>query len=198
MIMGDFLLSHTSELVEFRTLDEQALPPKNWATTGAKGRRGITLTPLGPAEKLSTNVAGALSNVVGKHPAIKAQEVRVDHAWLDDAALVVVAFGFPGRFVKYAVRLAREQGLQVGYVRPVSLWPFPSHAIAAAAEHAGSIAVFEINAGQMIEDVQLAVLGKVPVVAIGGISHDYSGFGVGPILNVEYILQRIREVYPAH
>ena len=197
MIMGDFLLSHTSELVEFHPPATPDPPPKPWATTGANGRPGITLTPLGPAEKLSTNVAGALANVVGKHPAIKAEEVRVDHAGLDDAELVVVAFGFPGRFVKYAVRLAREHGLRVGYVRPVSLWPFPSAAVAAAAERARAIAVFELNAGQMIEDVQLAVLGKAPVVAIGGISHDYSGFGVGPILNVDYILQRIREVYPA-
>ena len=56
--------------------------------------------------------------------------------------------------------------------------------------------MFELNAGQMMEDVQLAVLGRAPVVAIGGISHDHSGFGVGPILNVDYILKRIEEVYP--
>ena len=63
------------------------------------------------------------------------------------------------------------------------------------AERAHAIAVFELNAGQMIEDVQLAVLGRAPVHAIGGISHDHSGFGVGPLLNVEYILQRIKDVY---
>jgi hypothetical protein len=58
------------------------------------------------------------------------------------------------------------------------------------------VAVFELNAGQMIEDVQLAVLGRVPVIPIGGISHDHSGFGVGPALTVEHILSRIRDVYP--
>ena len=177
-------------------MDEAHLPPKTWATTGAKGRTAITLTPLGPAEKLSTNVAGALANVIGKHPDIKKEEVRVDTGFLDDAELVVVAFGFPGRFVKYAVRLAREQGLRVGYIRPISLWPFPSEAVAQAAERAKAVAVFELNAGQMVEDVQLAVLGRAPVVAIGGISHDHSGFGVGPILNVDYILKRIENVYP--
>jgi 2-oxoglutarate ferredoxin oxidoreductase subunit alpha len=196
MIMGDFLLSHTSELVEFGASETQDLPPKTWATTGARGRKAITLTPLGPAEKLSTNVANALANVVGKHPAIKAEEVRADVGWLDDAELVVVAFGFPGRFVKYAVRMAREQGLRVGYVRPISLWPFPSAVVAQAAAHVKAIAVFELNSGQMIEDVQLAALGTVPVLAIGGISHDHSGFGVGPILDVEHILKRIRDVYP--
>ena len=196
LIMGDFLLAHTSELVEFRPLDEAPLPPKTWATTGAKGRRGLTLSPLGPSEKLSTDIAAALGQVTAKHPAITAAEVRVDTGWVDDADLVVVAFGFPGRFVKYAVRLAREQGLRVGYVRPISLWPFPTQAVADAASRAKTVAVFELNAGQMIEDVQLAVLGRAPIHAIGGISHDHSGFGVGPALTVENILARIRDVYP--
>ncbi len=196
LIMGDFLLAHTSELVELGPVDEPPLPPKTWATTGAVGRRGITLSPLGPAEKLSTDIGAALATVTEKHPAIRAAEVRVDTGHLDDADLVVVAFGFPGRFVKYAVRLAREQGLRVGYVRPISLWPFPSQAVADAAARAKAIAVFELNAGQMIEDVQLAALGRVPLHAIGGISHDHSGFGVGPALTVEHILARIRDVYP--
>ena len=59
------------------------------------------------------------------------------------------------------------------------------------------MAVFELNAGQMIDDVELAVRGRVPVHAIGGISHDHSGFGVGPLLDVEHVLRRIVEVYPS-
>ena len=196
MVMGDFLLAHTSELVEFHTPDEPPLPPKTWATTGAKDRPSLTLSPLGPAEKLSTNLAASLAAVTQKHPAIKAAEVRVDTGWTDDADLVVVAFGFPGRFAKYAVRLAREQGLRVGYIRPISLWPFPAEAVAAAAERAKALAVFELNAGQMIEDVQLAALGRVPIHAIGGISHDHSGFGVGPALTVDNVLARIRDLCP--
>ncbi|TMB37818.1 MAG: 3-methyl-2-oxobutanoate dehydrogenase subunit beta, partial [Deltaproteobacteria bacterium] len=125
MIMGDFLLSHTSELVEFRPPAFPELPPKTWAITGANGRRGITLSPLGPPEKLSTDIAAALAAATAKHAAIKAEEVRAETGHLDDAELVVVAFGFPGRFAKYAVRLARERGLRVGFVRPISLWPFP-------------------------------------------------------------------------
>jgi 2-oxoglutarate/2-oxoacid ferredoxin oxidoreductase subunit alpha len=196
MIMGDFLLSHTSEIVEFDAVAYPQLPPKSWAITGAKGRRGITLSPLGPAEKLSTDIASTLAHATDKHTAIKAEEVRVDSGSLDDAVLVVVAFGFAGRFMKYAVGLARERGLRVGYVRPITLWPFPTQVVAAAAERARAVAVFELNAGQMVEDVQLAVLGRAPVHSIGGISHDHSGFGVGPLLNVEYILKRIEDVYP--
>ncbi|MGH7893789.1 MAG: 3-methyl-2-oxobutanoate dehydrogenase subunit beta, partial [Candidatus Binatia bacterium] len=188
MIMGDFLLSHTSEIVEFRPPSFLELPAKAWAITGANGRQGITLSPLGAAEKLSTDVGARLAGVTVKHAAIKTQEVRAETGHLDDAELVVVAFGFPGRFAKYAVRLARERGLRVGWVRPISLWPFPSEAVARAAERARALAVFELNAGQMIEDVELAVRGRVPVHAIGGISHDHSGFGVCPLLTVEHIL----------
>jgi len=196
MIMGDFLLSHTSEIVEFRAPAFPELPAKSWAITGANGRRGITLSPLGPAEKLTTDIATTLAHATDKHTAIKAEEVRVDTGHLDDAELVVVAFGFPGRFVKYAVQLARARGLKVGYVRPITLWPFPTAAVAAAAERTRAVAVFELNGGQMVEDVQLAVLGRVPVHSIGGISHDHSGFGVGPLLDVDYILTRIAGVYP--
>jgi 2-oxoglutarate ferredoxin oxidoreductase subunit alpha len=194
MVFGDFLLSHTTEAVQFYRRDERDLPPKDWAITGAKGRRAITLTSLGPAEKLSTDPGKALAAAAEKIPKMRAAEARADVGLLDDAEVAVVAFGCPARFVKYAVRLCREQGLKVGYVRPVSLWPFPSAAVAAAAERVKAIAVFELNAGQMIEDVQLAVLGRVPVIPIGGVSHDHSGFGVGPALEPESIVRRITDV----
>jgi 2-oxoglutarate ferredoxin oxidoreductase subunit alpha len=191
MIMGDFLLAHTAEIVTLHAATFPELPPKTWAITGARGRRGITLSPLGAAEKLATDHGATLGRVTAKHGEIKATEARAETGYLDDAELVVVAFGFPARFVKYAVRLARERGLRVGYVRPITLWPFPSETVARAAERARAVAVFELNAGQMVEDVQLAVLGRAPVHSIGGISHDHSGFGVGPLLDVEYILGRI-------
>jgi 2-oxoglutarate ferredoxin oxidoreductase subunit alpha len=195
MVFGDFLLAHTTEAVQFHRRDEGDLPPKDWAITGAKGRRAITLTPLGPAEKLSTDPGKALAATAEKIPKMKDAEARVDVGFLDDAEVAVVAFGCPARFVKYAVRLCREQGLKVGYVRPVSLWPFPSVAVARAAAQVRALAVFELNAGQMIEDVQLAALGRVPVIPIGGVSHDHSGFGVGPALEPEGLVRRITEVY---
>jgi 2-oxoglutarate ferredoxin oxidoreductase subunit alpha len=194
MIFGDFLLSHTTEAVQFSRRDESDLPPKDWAITGAKGRRALTLTPLGPAEKLSTDPGKTLAATAAKIRKMREAEVRVDVALVEDAEVAVVAFGSPARFVKYAVRRCRGEGLKVGYVRPVSLWPFPSVAVAAVAERVKAMAVFELNAGQMIEDVQLAVLGRVPVVPIGGVSHDHSGFGVGPALEPENIVRRIAEV----
>jgi 2-oxoglutarate ferredoxin oxidoreductase subunit alpha len=196
LIQGDFLLAHTAEIVDVSPRTFPELPPKTWAITGAAGRRGINLSPIMAAEKLASNHGAHLAGAIAKHAGIKAEEVRVESGLLDDAELVVVAFGFPGRFAKYAAKLARERGLRVGFVRPITLWPFPTAAVAEAAARARAVAVFELNAGQMIEDVELAVRGRVPVHAIGGVSHDHSGFGVGPMLDVEYVLRRLEEVHP--
>ena len=93
--------------------------------------------------------------------------------------------------MRHAVRELRRGGVRVGYLRPVSLWPFPYEAVAAAAKGARCIAVFEQNAGQMIDDVRLSVLGAAPVVPIGGISTDAAGFGIGPLLDTEIVRGRI-------
>jgi 2-oxoglutarate ferredoxin oxidoreductase subunit alpha len=194
-VLGDFLLGHTTEAVEIRPRDESDLPPKTWAATGAAGRRAHNVTPLGGATKLGLDPGGHYQVIAAKLPAIAAAEKRCETGLLDDAELAVVAFGSPARFVKYAVRVCRERGLRVGWVRPISLWPFPDDMLADVARRVRRLAVFELNAGQMIDDVRLAVLGTVPVVAIGGISHDHSGFGVGPALEPASIVARITAAY---
>ena len=195
LVVGDFVLGHTSEAVEFRARDESDLPPKTWAATGKGARRSLNVTPLGSPEKLNLDPGSHHAAIAAKLPRIAAAETRCETGLLDAAELAVVAFGSPARFVKYAVRACRAQGMRVGWVRPITLWPFPAEAVAAAAARVRTLAVFELNAGQMIDDVRLAVLGKVPVVPIGGISHDASGFGVGPALEPAHIIQRITDVY---
>jgi 2-oxoglutarate ferredoxin oxidoreductase subunit alpha len=102
-----------------------------------------------------------------------------------------VAFGSLARFARPAVRELRARGERVGYFRPISLWPFPSGALAAAASRARRVAVLEQNAGQMIDDVRLAILGRASVVAIGGISTDAHGFGIGRFFDPEQVRARI-------
>jgi 2-oxoglutarate ferredoxin oxidoreductase subunit alpha len=89
------------------------------------------------------------------------------------------------------VRELRREGHRVGLFRPVTLWPFPADALRAAAAGASRVAVLEMNAGQMIDDVRLAILGARPVVAIGGISSDPAGFGIGPLLDSEEVRGRV-------
>jgi 2-oxoglutarate/2-oxoacid ferredoxin oxidoreductase subunit alpha len=194
-VLGDFVLAHTSEAVAFQPLDERDLPPKTWAATGKGSRRAHNVTPLGSPEKLNLNPGALHARIAAKLPRIAAAETRCETGLLDDAEVAVVAFGSPARFAKYAVRACRERGMKVGWIRPISLWPFPAETVAAAAERVRTIAVFEQNAGQMIDDVRLAVEGRTRIVPIGGISHDHSGFGVGPALEPASIVARITAVY---
>jgi 2-oxoglutarate/2-oxoacid ferredoxin oxidoreductase subunit alpha len=80
----------------------------------------------------------------------------------------------------------------IGMVRPITLWPFPTKIIEDLATSDRTIAVYELNTGQMYDDVRLAVLGRCPVEFIGGMSFDHSGFGIAPDLDVELLRDRIR------
>ena len=192
---GDYLLAHTAQAVDVSPVDFGVLPAKDWAVDGARGGTGHSrsVTPLGFGKHNDPGpgIEAHLQAIADKHRAMSATEARAESGLLDGAEHVVVAFGTPAKFVRYAVRQLREQGVPVGYVRPVTLWPFPSDAVAEAAAGARSVLVFEINAGQMIDDVRLAVAGRSPVVGIGGISTDRSGFGVGSLLDVDVIRGRI-------
>ncbi len=106
-----------------------------------------------------------------------------------------MAFGSLARFARAAIRELRSEGVRVGLFRPISLWPFPSEALAEIARGKTRIACLEQNAGQMIDDVRLSVLGSVPVVPIGGISTDPAGFGIGALLDSALIGERVRAAY---
>ncbi len=103
----------------------------------------------------------------------------------------MVAFGTPGKFVRYCVQELRAEGAKVGFVCPISLYPFPTEVLQGATRAARAVVVYENCAGQMIDDVRLAVLGRVPVDFIGGLTMDSSAFGVGPDLQVPILKQRI-------
>jgi 2-oxoglutarate ferredoxin oxidoreductase subunit alpha len=120
----------------------------------------------------------------------------VDQEGIDDADVVVIAFGTPAAYVRAAVRELRADGHRVGFLRPITLFPFPSDVIAAAADQAQRVLVYENNQGQMIDDVRLAVLGRVPVAFIGGLSLDSSGFGIAPDLDVAVLRARIEGAMP--
>jgi 2-oxoglutarate ferredoxin oxidoreductase subunit alpha len=130
-----------------------------------------------------------------KEDRIAEKEKRWDSEGADDAELLVVAFGTVARFARSAIKDLRAEGLKVGLFRPITLWPFPSEALAEAANGCTRIACLEQNAGQMIDDVRLSVLGTAPVVPIGGISTDAAGFGIGALLDSDLIRERIRMAY---
>ena len=98
---------------------------------------------------------------------IAENEVRFEEYMTDDAEYLLVAFGCMARICHKAIEDARAQGLKVGLLRPITLWPFPSEAISKLSERMKGILVCELNAGQMVEDVRLAVEGKTPVRHFG-------------------------------
>ncbi len=102
-----------------------------------------------------------------KYKAIRENEVRYETLMLDDADYMIVSFGSAARISEKAIELARAEGLKVGLFRPITLWPFPEKAIVAAIQGKKGVLVAEINAGQMVQDVRLAVNGIVKVEHFG-------------------------------
>ncbi|SES95315.1 3-methyl-2-oxobutanoate dehydrogenase subunit VorB [Prevotella sp. kh1p2] len=136
-----------------------------WATIGrTKGREPNILTSL---ELKSEVMEVRNEHLQEKYRQIEENEVRYETQQLEDADYMVVSFGSAARIGEKAVELAREEGIKVGLFRPITLWPFPSKAIAQAAKGKKGILVSEINAGQMVQDVRLAMNGALPVEHFG-------------------------------
>jgi 2-oxoglutarate ferredoxin oxidoreductase subunit alpha len=132
----------------------------DWSLTGAKGRdpRVITSIYIDPAEEEVFNL-----KLVEKQKEIEANEVRFSSLLLEDAEIAIVAYGTAGRIAQSAIKQARDEGIKVGLLRPISLYPFPFDEIGKVADQVKRILVVEMSGGQMLDDVRLAVNGKVPV-----------------------------------
>lgn len=200
LVYGDYYLAHTASSVDTDAFDLGPLGPADWALDGSTGGSGRAklISPLG-TDKQRDDVGYDLSRhylacAARSTAMLESIEPLAEVEGCDDAEVVVVAFGTPARYVRAAVRALRADGVRAGYVRPVTLLPFPSEIVAAAADGAGTVAVYENNQGQMLDDVRLAVLGRVPVQFIGGLSLDSSGFGIAPDLDVDVIRARIERV----
>jgi len=132
----------------------------DWALTGAQDRPHHVITSLYLGAE---NLEAANLRLQAKLREIEKNEVRYQEHDVQDADLLLVAFGTVGRICQTAVREAREAGLKVGLLRPVTLWPFPQARIQELCEQVKGILVVEMNAGQMVDDVRLAVEGRRPV-----------------------------------
>jgi 2-oxoglutarate/2-oxoacid ferredoxin oxidoreductase subunit alpha len=157
ILLGDGMLGQMMEPLEFPPeIQLKKLPPKDWALTGAKGRPSRILRSLllDPTEEEELNW-----KLMRKYQRIAKDEVRYERFATEDAKMIVVAFGTAARIAKGAIKRVREQGLKVGLIRPISLWPFPSKTIRDASKKTRHFFVFEMNMGQMLEDVRLALEG---------------------------------------
>lgn len=157
IILGDGMLGQMMEPVELPgEVQTQKLPTKDWTLTGARGRpsRFIRSLLLDPVEEEEHNW-----KLMRKYERITKEEVRWETFLVEDAKMIVIAFGIAARIAKGAIKRIREQGLKVGLIRPISLWPFPSKVVKEFSKRARHFFVFEMNMGQMVEDVRLALEG---------------------------------------
>lgn len=162
MILADGALGQMMEKVSFREYDPAAHRiAKPWATTGkpkSRERNIITSLHIQPEKMEQINL-----RLQEKYRLIAEKETRCEHFHTDDAEYLIVAYGLAARIAQGAVEMARAQGIRAGLLRPVTLFPYPSAAIRRLADGVRGVLVVEMNAGQMIEDVRLAVEGRVPV-----------------------------------
>ena len=170
IILADGVIGQMMEKVVLpdfqpRMTEEEIAEKCPWAAVGkpkSRERNVITSLELQPDAMEQNNL-----RFQEKYKTIEENEVRYEEIMCDDAEYLLVAFGSSARICQKAVEIAREQGIKLGLLRPITLWPFPKKALAAYADKVKAMLSVELNAGQMVEDVRLAVNGKVPVEHYG-------------------------------
>ncbi|MGC9470744.1 MAG: 3-methyl-2-oxobutanoate dehydrogenase subunit VorB [Bacteroidales bacterium] len=161
MILSDGAIGQMMEKVELFDPVPRSKEILPWATTGKtpdRERNIITSLDLDPKRQEDFNL-----KLQKKYREIEEKEVRFEKIQCDDAEYLFVAYGTSSRVVQKAVQLARSKGIKVGLFRPITLWPFPSKEIFAMTDQVKGILSVEMSAGQMVEDIRLAVNGKIKV-----------------------------------
>jgi 2-oxoglutarate ferredoxin oxidoreductase subunit alpha len=162
MILADGMIGQMMEPVTLPPAkDPSTLPAKHWATSGHRGERAhnvVNSLYLSPEKLEQTNFER-----FERYAEIREKHQRQELMFCDDAEIVIVAFGAASRIARTAVRDARAKGIKVGMIRPITLWPFPEKVLKAAAEQCKSFLTVELNMGQMIKDVKLAIECQKPV-----------------------------------
>jgi len=160
MILADGTVGQMMEPVQLRDAEITAYE-KNWAVSGTEMKRKknviICHTMNGPdLEKMNLRR-------YERYALVERDEARAEEFMMEDADICLVSFGIASRVVKTAVQRARAEGIRAGLVRPITLWPFPKKALGDAAKHCGSFITVEMNMGQMVDDVRLAIECSRPV-----------------------------------
>jgi len=160
MILTDGFLGQMMEPVILKDMEEKEEYDRNWVVDGCKGRekRALRFYNL-------TNEIGEENNLIleRKYREIAEKEQRWEEFYTEDAEYLLVSFGTTGRICKSTVLMAREKGIKLGLIRPITLWPFPDKAFIPYREKVKGVLTVELNTGQMIEDVKLALECKMPI-----------------------------------
>lgn len=185
MILGDAMIGQMKEPLVEHEPDAKVETNKDWVLTGADGREPRLIKSLYLKEGELTEHNWKLFK---KYQAME-QDVMYEEYMLDDAKLVVTAFGSVARIIKSSIRMAREEGLLAGLLRPITLFPFPKKALLKVSERVKDFLTVELNTGQMVEDVQLSVSRDARVY--------FYGKPPGSIPTPAELLAEIKKYYPS-
>lgn len=186
MLLADGILGQMMEPAEFGEYPFDDPDVSEWALSGANNRAPRNIVSLHMPEGSMEQLTNRLFE---KYDLIAKEETTYENYLLEDAKLVLTAFGTVGRIAKAAVIKAREKGLKVGLFRPITLCPFPEKELHETAKKADMILDLELNKGQMLLDVRSAVFGACPV--------EFLGRTAGGLLSPDMILKKIEELYPS-
>ena len=165
MLILDGSIGQMMEPAEMPEMKEIKRANWDWATDGRMGkreRRVLSSIYLDPIEEEKMNL-----RLLSRWQSIQREEIRYKEYFLDDAEYAIIGFGTAGRVALSAVRQARQKGIKVGLLRPITVSPFPFEALDQIASQARAVLVVEMNTGQMLEDVRLAIRGRIPVEFYG-------------------------------
>lgn len=163
ILLADGLLGQMMEPVEFYDYPYEEIDNSSWALTGAKDRDGRIIRSYAP---LADNQCIFLEKLYDKYRQIEENETEWEEIGTEDADVVLISFGSTSRNVKTAAKLCRQKGLKVGILRPITLFPFPNKRLQELSKTVKKFITVEVNMGQMVNDVRLAVNGAVPVELI--------------------------------
>jgi len=159
-ILADAVLGQTSEVVDTRHPPKMDLPPKDYTICGCKGRERRIIKSLFLGERELEQHCFDLDR---KYKEIEAKEVRWEEYLTEDADIIIAAFGITSRISRTAIDMAREKGIKAGLFRPITLWPYPYKRLRELAEKTKKFLSVELNLGQMVDDVRIAVGDKAQI-----------------------------------
>ncbi len=164
MILGDGLLGQMMEPVQFKEFDKKSIPSKeDWVLGSCRGREPRKIVPF----NLDPDELERLVNKIGQKYQEMKKEVEYEAINMDNPDIVIIAYGTVARVVKTTIQKAKKEGINMGLIRPITLYPFPYEVIREAAKQVEQILVVEMSLGQMLEDVKLAVEGQTRVSFYG-------------------------------
>lgn len=185
MVLGDGMIGQMMEPVELRKPKPRELPPKDWATDGTKGKRkpNIINSLYLAAEELEAHN----KRLQEKYRKIMENEVKVESYKIEDADVVIAAYGTTSRIAKTSIAQLEKEGYKVGLIRPITLWPYPYDEFDKINDKCKGILTVEMNSGQMVDDVKIAVKGRFPVY--------FHGRTGGMVPTPNEIIDKVKKIY---